>query len=145
MSEVAQQDATKSDLTNDQLIAHYVKLRDRKDELGRDLDTRLGPIKEAMERIEQVMHARLLESGTQAFKTAEGTAFLKEQTSVMVKNWAAETLPYIVTNQRWDLLEASVAKKAVLAHMDANGGNVPPGVKYSARMVVQIRRGKADD
>lgn len=126
MSEVAQQDATKSDLTNDQLIAHYVKLRDRKDELGRDLDTRLGPIKEAMERIEQVMHARLLESGTQAFKTAEGTAFLKEQTSVMVKNWAAETLPYIVTNQRWDLLEASVAKKAVLAHMDGTAATCPP-------------------
>jgi uncharacterized circularly permuted ATP-grasp superfamily protein len=140
MSEAAQQQSAGQ--TNDELIAIYVQLRDKKDAEAKALDARLAPVKEAMARIEQVIHQRLLESGTQAFKTAQGTAFLKEQTSVTVKDWAGQTLPFIIQNQRWDLLECGVNKTATLAHMEANKGAVPPGVNYSARMVVQIRRGK---
>lgn len=140
MSEAAQPQAAAQ--TNDELIAIYVQLRDKIDAETKVLDARLGAVKEAMTRIEQVIHQRLLESGTQAFKTAQGTAFLKEQTSVTVKEWATQTLPFIVQNQRWDLLEAKVNKTAVLAHMEVNNGTPPPGISYSARMVVQIRRGK---
>lgn len=143
MSEAApQQDVTQTDLTNDQLIDAFVKLRDKSEDMEADLKKRLAPVKEAMARIEAVMHKRLVDSGTDAFKTGSGTAFLKEQTSVTVKEWASQTLPFIIANNRWDLLEASVGKKATLAHMEANGGNPPPGVKFTSRIVCQIRRGK---
>lgn len=142
MSEAAQQ---QTEHTNDELIAIYVQLRDKKDAEAKALEVRLGPVKEAMARIEQTIHQRLLASGTEAFKTAAGTAFLKEQTSVTVKDWAGQTLPFIIQNQRWDLLDAGVNKTATIAHMEANNGSVPPGVNYTSRMVVQIRRGKDRD
>lgn len=140
MSDAAQQQDTPQ--TNDELIDIYVKLRDRKDAIDKEFDERVAPIKTAMAGIEAVMHKRLLLSETQAFKTASGTAFFKEQTSVTVKEWANETLPYIIQNQRWELLDASVNKTAALAHMEANAGALVPGTKYTSRVVVQIRRGK---
>jgi uncharacterized circularly permuted ATP-grasp superfamily protein len=140
MSDAAQQQDAPQ--TNDELIDIYVKLRDRVAEIEKEFGVRTAPIKTAMSSIETVLHKRLIASDTEAFKTASGTAFMKEQTSITTKEWATETLPFIIANQRWELLDAGVNKTAALAHMEANGGALVPGTKYSSRMVVQIRRGK---
>lgn len=117
-----------------ELIAKYIELRDRRDELEAAHKERLAPIRELMTQIEQGLLAYLQEQGADNIKAAgAGTAYVTEVLTLRVVDRDA-ALTHIMDNGLLDLLQWSVNKTAYREH-----GEVP-GVEAVRAMKVNIRR-----
>lgn len=116
------------------VLAHYVKLRDRLAELEAEHKERVAPIKRDMEQIENALQKHMQETGTTSIKTKAGTAYLQEQTKAQVTDWDA-ALQYIVHNGEFRLLERRIAKTALI-----DTGQEVPGVDLVRTIRTNIRR-----
>lgn len=122
----------------DVLVKKYIELRDQKSVLKKKFDEDTAAIDGALERIEAYFMNQMNSQGLEALPTAEGVPYKQHQTSATVGEWS-ETLKFIIENKAWELLERRVSKDAVLAYKEAHG-DVPPGVNWRERVVVNVRR-----
>jgi hypothetical protein len=127
-----------SEVSVEDVIKGYVKLRDKKTELKRGHTEELAPINEKMALVEGWLLRDLTTRKVQSQKTAEGTAFIQKSTTATVKDRDA-FLDFVRKNEMWDLIENRVAKSVVVDHLE-NTGEVIPGVNYEATQVVRVRR-----
>jgi hypothetical protein len=121
-----------------ELVGHYVRLRDKKAEHKAEYDAKVKKIDEALEKIEQKLLALFNESGMESVRTEAGTAYKSLQTSANVADRDA-FFQFVKDNDAFELLEARVSKKAVEEFKAANE-ELPPGVNWNARFTVNIRR-----
>lgn len=117
----------------DQMVALYVRKRDQLEALETAHKEQVAGIKADMQLIEGALMKLMDEHGVRQFKGAHGTAFKKEWTRAKVADWD-QTLSYIQTNNRWDLLNRAVNKTVALEI-----GEVP-GVEVARGFEVQVRR-----
>lgn len=122
-----------------EVIAAYIKLRDARDELKKKHAEELEPITSKMSKVEAWLQTHLTTQGIDSVKGAAGTAFLKEVTSATVEDGEAFFAHVKLTGQ-WELLERRCAKSVVEDYVREKG-ELPPGIKYTATMVCQVRRG----
>jgi hypothetical protein len=127
--------------TVDAVIAKYVELRDRKAAIEQETKDRLFPINEAMGKLEAYILQIATATGVDSFKTPHGTAYLSRIDTARVSDWEA-VLAYITEEQRWDMLTQGVNKSVVREILDSVG-HVPPGVDFSQRINVNVRRPSA--
>lgn len=122
----------------DAIIERYVKLRDKKAEIEARHKDELAPVKQALEKIENVLLSELNQQGVESVKTPFGTAYKSVSTSVTVADWDT-ALPWIQQNDAWHMLEKRVNKTAVLEHQAAND-ELPPGLNFSQATTINVRR-----
>ena len=122
----------------DRAVAAYIKLRDKTDEVKKRHKEELRPYGELMSRLEATMLDHLNNIGGESLRTEHGTVFKNTRNSVKVADWNV-TLPWLVENERWDMLEARVGKEAATVYMEETGEPVP-GVEYNSEVTVQVRR-----
>lgn len=125
-------------LTIEQLVAGYVKARDKKAELKRQFDEKCAALDEWMENAEAALLSYFNREGVTTARTAAGSAYRSTQTSAKVADWD-QTLTFIKANDAWHMLEQRVNKTAVEEHV-AERGDVPPGVEITRRHTVGVRR-----
>lgn len=123
--------------TVDEVVEGYIRLRDRRDEIKKRQAEELEPIKASMDKMENWLMAQLNAQHAESIRCKAGTAFKETRTSAKVEDWDA-TLPYILENELYHLLERRVSKTAV-EEMAENGQEVP-GVSLNRETVVRIRR-----
>jgi len=122
----------------DQVIAAYVKLRDKKDNLEAAVKEQTKEIKAKMERLELWLREQADNQGVTSFKTKAGTAFMTTTDFANVADWDA-VLDFIKTNGAFDMLEKRVSKTAVRGYIEQHK-QVPSGVNYGTRLEVNVRR-----
>lgn len=122
-------------MDRDKVIAHYVELRDKKQDMEKRHKQELEPIKQDMELIEAALQKDLQEQGLKQFKGDHGTAFIKTLTNAKVTDWEGAALPFIIKNERWDLLYRNISKKNML-----ETETEVPGVEISQVQKLQINR-----
>lgn len=142
----------KPKLTPAQLIERYIKLRNKAKELNDAHKEQLSKFQEVMVTIENSLMGELDQRKEVNIKCEHGTAFTQIETSVTVSEWA-DTLNYIQRNKAWELLEARVAKSALLSihaeiakqlddkliTMEEARAKIVPGVKISQIKVLRVR------
>ena len=133
------------ELTVDQVIAAYLKLRDKKDSMEAAVKAEVKGIKVKMEKLEAWLREQADAQGVTSFKTKAGTAFMTTTDFANVADWDA-VLDFIKTNSAFDMLEKRVSKTAVRAYIEEKR-EVPAGVNYGTRLEVNVRRppAKSDD
>lgn len=122
-----------------EVIAAYIKLRDARDAMKKKHTEELAPITTRMEKVEAWLQTHLLNLGIESVKGAAGTAFLKQVTSATLEDGEA-FFKHVQATGQWELLERRCAKSVVEDYV-AQNGEPPPGVKWSATQVCQVRRG----
>lgn len=122
----------------EEFVERYIKLRDAKARLKAKHTTELAPLEEAMDKIEAVILAQFNEQGIESARTAAGTAYKQVRSSATVAEWDP-LLTFIRANDLWHLLEKRVAKVAVEQYRDEHN-DLPPGIKWSEEVVVNIRK-----
>jgi hypothetical protein len=127
-----------SEVSVEEVVKGYIKLRDKKNDLKREHTEELAPINEKMALVEGWLMRDLVTRGVQSQKTAAGTAFLQKSTRATVKDRDA-FLEFVKEKEMWDLLENRVAKSVVVDYLE-NTGEVIPGVNFEQTQVVRIRR-----
>lgn len=126
-------------LTPVQLIASYLRLRDKKKEIDDAHKAKMKPVDEMMGRIETMLLAHLNDAGADNLTSKGiGTAYKVTKTNVTVNGWS-QTLGYIRDKEAWELLEARVSKTAAVAIIEETGADIP-GVVVQQTLGVNIRR-----
>ncbi len=125
-------------VTVDEVVAAYIKLRLKKEQMEAEVKAETKKIVEKMDKFEAWLKEQADAQGVTSFKTKHGTAFLKTTDYANVENWDA-ALNFILDNQAFDLLNKAVSKVAVRGYIDANKA-VPPGVNYGTKIEVEVRK-----
>lgn len=122
-----------------ELIAHYLKARDKKEELKAAYDAKAKKIDEVLTKIEGALMVRMEREGTESMKSEHGTAYISTRNSCTTADKEA-FLKYIRDHNEWGLLDARPLKSAVEVFIDANDGELPPGINWRSENVLRIRR-----
>lgn len=131
-------------MKTDMLVGKYVELRDRRAALKKDYEAQDKQLKDLMEKIENKLHAMLVEAGETSKKTQYGIVFKTMKDYANVADWES-VLEFIKDNEAWGMLERRVSKTEVKTLMapDENGKFTkppPPGVNFVQVETVGIRR-----
>lgn len=124
--------------TVDDVIAAYIKLRDKKEALEASVKEQTKELTEKMFKLENYLREQADAMGVTSFKTKHGTAFLTTTDFAAVADWDA-VLDFVKQNDAYDMLERRVSKKAVRGYIDQMK-QVPAGINYGTRLDINIRR-----
>lgn len=125
-------------LTVDQVVAAYIKLRDKKASLEAVVKEQTEELVAQMTKLETWLREQASAQGVTSFKTPHGTAFLTTVDYAQVADWDA-VLDFVRKNDAYDMLERRVSKRAVRSYIDENKA-VPDGITYGTRLEVNVRR-----
>ena len=124
----------------DELVANYIKLRDRKSQLKKQYDEKVAKVDAVMDKMEAIILKTFQDSGIDSARTDAGTAYISTRTSATVGSreelfqWIQEDF-----DERSIFLENRVSKVAVEQYKAAND-DLPPGVNFRSEIVVGVRR-----
>ena len=124
----------------DELVATYIKLRDKKSLLKKQYDEKVAKVDAVMDRMEAIILKTFQDSGIDSARTDAGTAYISTRTSATVGSreelfqWIQEDF-----DERSIFLENRVSKVAVEQYKAAND-DLPPGVNFRSELVVGVRR-----
>lgn len=125
-------------VTVDQVIAAYMKLREKKSQIEAETKEKVKQVKASMEKLEAWIKEKADQDGVTSFKTKHGTAFLTTTDFAGVENWD-DVIEFIKINDAYDMLEKRVSKTAVRGYIKSNN-EVPPGINYGTRLDVNVRK-----
>lgn len=121
-----------------ELVAAYVKLRDKKEAAQDEFKKSLETTNQIMEQLEGILLAKLSELGVDSL-TAKGvgTVYKNVKDSASVEDKAAFR-EYLEKTEDWDAIDLKVNKTAARDRMSK--GDPIPGVKFTSILTVGIRR-----
>lgn len=128
-------------LTVDQVVAGYLKLRDKKSLILTNAKNEAEAIDAQLQKFEAWIKAQADAQGVTSFRTKHGTAFLTTSDYANVADWDA-VLDFVKEHGAYDLLEKRISKNAVRGYIDLNK-SIPAGVNYGTRLDVNIRKPSA--
>ncbi len=128
--------------TNPQLerfLSAYQKIRSKRSEIKRSFEEMDGGLKHKLGLIEVALMKMMAESGSENLKIKGiGQAYLTTKTFTKGKDWDA-IWKYVEESGNLDLLQRRLSSKAVQEFMEANSGDLPPGVDVSTERAVVVR------
>lgn len=120
------------------LVARYVQVRDKIQEMEAEAKAKAAPLKDALARVEAHLLSEFRELGVESVKTAGGTAFVDTRTSHKVEDWDA-ALEFIQQNELWHLLYRNVSKAGVEEYLREHEA-LPPGVSITRAHTIKVHR-----
>ena len=124
----------------DELVANYIKLRDKKSLLKKQYDEKVAKVDAVMDRMEAIILKTFQDSGIDSARTDAGTAYISTRTSATVGS-REEFLSWVLQDpdERSIFLENRVSKAAVEQFKAAND-DLPPGINFRSEVTVGVRR-----
>ena len=124
----------------DELVANYIKLRDKKSQLKKQYDEKVAKVDAVMDKMEAIILKTFQDSGIDSARTDAGTAYISTRTSAAVGS-REEFLSWVLQDpdERSIFLENRVSKVAVEQFKAANG-DLPPGINFRSEVTVGVRR-----
>lgn len=123
----------------DELVKTYIKLRSKKSQLKKEFDNEVAKIDELQDKIEALMLVRFQELGMESVKTDEGTAYVAVRSSASLADADAFKAFCLQQEDPFTFIDVRVNKSAVTQFKEAMGGELPPGVNFTATRVVNFR------
>ena len=124
----------------DELVANYIKLRDKKSQLKKQYDEKVAKVDAVMDKMEAIILKTFQDSGIDSARTDAGTAYISTRTSATVGS-REEFLSWVLQDpdERSIFLENRVSKLAVEQFKAAND-DLPPGINFRSEVTVGVRR-----
>ncbi len=119
-------------------VEQYVKLRDLIKKKEEDHKKALAEAKETLEKLNSLLLAHLNGIGGDSVSTESGTVYRTEKKSASLAD-AEAFMDFVIANQAFDLIDRKANTTAVEEFIKEND-TPPPGVNFSSRFVVGVRR-----
>lgn len=124
--------------TVQQVVDHYLKLRDYKQELTKDLEEKIRGVTKQLEQAENWMLDKMNTMGVTALPVEGATALTTERFMPSIGDKAA-FMDFVRQTGQVELLQSRISSTVVKEYRDANG-SLPPGVTAVVERVVSVRR-----
>jgi hypothetical protein len=125
-----------SDIKLDELVQKYKRLREIKALYDKENKEKTAKVKEAMQKIENIILQHFEATGQSSSKTLYGTPYISLRESYSVGDREAY-MDWVRDNEAWEFLESRVSKSAVDAYKE-DTGELPPGINYSAERKINV-------
>lgn len=122
----------------DELVAQYVKLRDRIKEADDAHKKKTAGARELLDRLNGKMLERLNDLGGDSVKTSSGTVYRTTKKSASIADGDLFR-GWVIENGAYDVVDWKANANAVEDFIKAEG-TPPPGVNYSQTYLVGVRR-----
>lgn len=119
-------------------ISQYVAIRDKRDEIREEQKSVIKKYDEVLEQLETFLLGHFNNNGVESLRTKAGTAFVKTEVSATIAD-AAAFRRHVIGTESWDLVDWRANKTKVREQVEELA-EAPPGVNYSTRRIVQVRR-----
>lgn len=123
----------------DDCVEQYVKLRDTLAAADDRHKEKTARAREYLEMLGGAMRDKLTAAGVDSAKTSAGTVYKTVKKSATVADGAVFRA-FIVEHSAFDLVDMRANAPAVSDYVSSHEGNAPPGVNYSTRIEVGVRR-----
>lgn len=121
------------------LVAAYIKLRDAKEALSKEYDTKINDIKEQMELIEGALLDVCKTTGQDGGKTSHGSFTRSVKTRYWTTDWSLMT-KFIRQHDALELFEQRIHQSNMKAFLQENPNLLPDGLNVDSKYSVTVRR-----
>ena len=129
------------ELPIEKLTRVYIKMRDKKDELSRELEEKIGELEADMKRVKLAILDHMKELNAESLRTNSGTVFRTVRTTYSTNDWDSMN-KFILEHGLSDLLEKRIHQTNMKAFLEENPDELPPGLNANMEYSVTIRRSK---
>jgi hypothetical protein len=125
----------------DKLVKAYVRIRDAKEQLGREYDEKLAKLKADMDAVEAALLELCKETGQDGGKTQFGTFSRSVKARYWTNNWG-RMYDFIRENDALDLLEQRLHQTNMKQFLIDNPDKLPEGLNVDSKYSIIVRRPK---
>lgn len=122
----------------DELVSHYIRLRDRIKEVEDAHKAKLKDAKDLLEQLNNTLLERLNEMGGESVKTSSGTVYRTTRRSASLADGDAFR-QFVIGNDAFDLVDWRANANAIDDFIK-NEKAPPPGVNFTMTYTVGVRR-----
>jgi enamine deaminase RidA (YjgF/YER057c/UK114 family) len=123
----------------DQLVSIYIKMRDTKDTIKKDMEQQINEIDEQMQVVAQQILEICKETGAESIRTAHGTAYRTIKQRFWTNDWEAMH-KFIRENEAMELLERRIHQTNMKQFLEEHPDLKPAGLNIDREYAVTIRR-----
>ena len=121
------------------LVKAYVKMRDAKEALAREYDTKIAELQEQMDIVEQELLNICKDTGQDGGKTPFGSFTRSVKTRYWTSDWDS-MYTFIRTHDAPELLERRIHQGNFKEFMTANPDVMPVGLNSDSKYSITVRR-----
>lgn len=141
MEEEVQDAPASEQVALDTLAAVYLKMRDARDEIRREMDAKQKEIEEQMQVVEQQMLDACKVIGADSIRTPFGTIIRSIKSRYWTNDWDS-MYRFIKEHEAYGLLEKRLHQTHMKEFLEENPDVLPAGLNVENQYTVVVRRSK---
>ena len=134
-------DAVADQALLDKLIKVYVKIRDKKVAISRELKEQEEELDVKLDKVKAALLAHCKETGLESGKTESGSFYRSVKSKYWTSDWESMN-KFILENEAVDLMEKRLHQGNMKQFLEENPELHPPGLNTDREFTVTVRRGK---
>lgn len=129
------------ELPIEKLTRVYIKMRDKKEELSRELEEKIGELESDMKRVKTAILEHMKELNAESLRTTSGTVYRTVRTTYSTNDWESMN-KFILEHGVPELLEKRLHQTNMKAYLEEHPDELPPGLNANMEYSVTIKRSK---
>ena len=127
------------DVSVDKLVSVFIKMRDERDRIKRDMEKQIEDIEEQMKVISGELLNICKETGADSFRTPFGTAYRTLKERYWTNDWESFH-KFMKENGAMELLERRIHQSNMKQFLEENPDMHPAGLQRDREYQITIRR-----
>jgi hypothetical protein len=127
------------DVSVDKLVSVYIKMRDERDRIKREMESQIENVEEQMKVISAELLDVCKEAGVDSFRTPFGTAYRTVKERYWTNDWESFH-KFMRENQALELLERRIHQTNMKQFLEENPDLHPAGLQRDREYQITIRR-----
>ena len=128
-----------SDISADKLVAAYVRLRTRRQEVLKAFEAEDADLKMQQDMISERLLEICKEVGADSLKTPYGTVSRTTKTRYWTNDWGA-MYDFVITHKAPELLEQRIRQGNIKNFLEEHPDVLPPGLNADSRYTISVRK-----
>lgn len=127
------------DFSADKLVSVYIKMRDKRDDIKKEMEAKVRDIEEQMELVSSRLLEICKETGADSFRTPDGTAYRTIKHRYWTNDWESFH-KFMQENAAMELLERRIHQSNMKQFLDENPEMHPAGLQVDREYAITVRR-----
>ena len=123
----------------EKLVATYIKIRDARDEVKREMEEKVATMQADLDAINQTLLEHFKEQGIDSARTPFGTAYRTIKSRYWTNDWDAMR-HFIAEHDAFELLEKRIHQTNMKQFLEENPDLHPAGLNVDSEYSVTVRR-----
>lgn len=127
------------EVSADKLVSIYIKMRDKRDDIKKEMEAKVRDIEEQMETVSNKLLEICKETGADSFRTPDGTAYRTIKHRYWTNDWESFHT-FMQDNSAMELLERRIHQSNMKQFLDENPDLHPAGLQVDREYAITVRR-----